>query len=922
MNTIVFVCCTSLCGYAEFQPSDPFYGAVSVDGGAFSFESTQDRDFDNIPDDWVRRKGEGFPAYVYAQIDRQRGYDGRQSLRFDVNGGKAVMYSNVIDIDPGFSYVFHGVIRTQRLKNSAAAYTVSFLNHKRQRVQRYVSPVVSGTHQGWVNVRIDTMLPKADVRFAVIGCHLLQGEKLDIQGSVWFDDIWLGRLPQLKLESNFSTRFRERDADVNITSIVSGLDTERQYELQLKMFNNADVLLKEERQRLEMDEPEPAVIDDGSTPAIKKIASEKTNHWKLAPQDYGFYRVESILLRDGDPILTEQSTFAVIDMVHDTSPGEFGWTIAQGINEQRLEELPAAAAQGGINWLKYPLWKSVFDADPLLATNLSQKFESLQYQGISTVGLLDDPPSDIRNQFAENWTGIGEVFSLPSSFWSPSLIQVMARYSSQVHHWQLGGEHDYSFVGISPLPSILENVKHELDRVGRDTLVGMSWNWQSPLPERGTMRNGFLSLSSSADESPEDLKTRLDSTAKSDIPRWVLIRPVDKSTTQTKDDLATRNGDLIKRMLYAKIGGADVIFADDVFNKEHGMMNPDGSPTLLFLPWRTTSLALKGAQFLGSFDLPGGSTNYVFARDDEAVVAIWNDRPTTEVIALGSAAEAYDVWGMKQPLSTLDATQNQEISVTPLPLIIRHCSSPLVRWIMAAHLEKGRLASRTTEQEDALIGVNTFDLGVNGKIRFNVPREINGKPKNWDIIPHDGWTFQIAPGEEYRLPLRLTLPPNTGQGIEDVTVDFDINADVRYVFRVYYRYQVGLGDVTMRVVERVNTVKNQLEVEQIITNNTSPAEVLDFNCSLHIPGERRQKKLVTNLGKGQDRKTFLLPHADALMGKELWLRAEQIGGSRILNYRWMVGDHIEILESDPRNDEEFTNRPATVNNTGTRTLMP
>lgn len=898
MNAFIFVCCTTLCGFAEFQPNHPFYGAVPVDGGAFSFETSQDRDFDNIPDDWVRRKGDGYPVYVNAQIDRQRGYDGKQSLRFDVNGGDAVMYSNVIPIHPEFSYVFQGFIRTQGLKNSGATYTVSFLNHKRQRVQRYVSPVVSGTHSGWVPVRIESMLPQSDVRFAVVGCHLLQGDTLDIEGTVWFDDIWIGRLPHLLLESNFSTHYRERNAPVDIKSTVSGLDSERRYDLQMKMYDNTGQLLYEVRRPLEL-MTRDAEEDKETTetdPVEAKIARRIDEHWRLPPQKYGFYRVESILLRDGDPVLTEETTFAVLDLVNEVKQGEFGWTVSRSIDAGRLDELLHASMQGGINWLKYPLWKSVFDPDPLLATHLSQKFELMQYQGIQTVGMLDDPPFDIRSKFADDWMGISEVFSLPPSFWSPSLIQVMARYSSQVHHWQLGGEQDYSFIGMNQLPTIVGNVKHELDRVGRDTLVGLSWNWQSPLPEQRTIRNGFISISSSERQSPEELLERLKATAKSGVPRWVLIRPLELSKAKSKEELAARNGDLIKRMMYAKIGGADAIFVDDVFNTERGVMNHDGSPTLLFLPWRTTALALKGTRFLGSFQLPGGSANYVFARDDEAVVVIWNEKPTTEVIALGDSAVAYDIWGMKQELPSLPGTNNQEIQATPLPLIIRHCSSPLVRWIMAVRLAEGRLASRTTEQEDALLGVNTFDQGVNGKVKFNIPREINGKEKDWDIDPHDGWKLQVAAGEEFRLPLRMTLPPNTGLGMEDVSIDFEVTSDKTYIFRVHKHYQVGLGDVTMRIIERINKAENRLEIEQIITNNTSPVEVLDFNCSLHIPGERRQKKMVTKLGTGQDRKYFTLPNADQMMGKELWLKAEQIGGSRILNHRWAVGDHLEILE--------------------------
>jgi hypothetical protein len=46
---------------------------------------------------------------------------------------------------------------------------------------------------------------------------------------------------------------------------------------------------------------------------------------------------------------------------------------------------------------------------------------------------------------------------------------------------------------------------------------------------------------------------------------------------------------------------------------------------------------------------------------------------------------------------------------------------------------------------------------------------------------------------------------------------------------------------------------------------------------------------ITRLGRGEDRKIYVLPDAESLRGKELWLRAEQVDGLRVLNYKWTVG---------------------------------
>jgi hypothetical protein len=51
------------------------------------------------------------------------------------------------------------------------------------------------------------------------------------------------------------------------------------------------------------------------------------------------------------------------------------------------------------------------------------------------------------------------------------------------------------------------------------------------------------------------------------------------------------------------------------------------------------------------------------------------------------------------------------------------------------------------------------------------------------------------------------------------------------------------------------------------------------------------QRIVTKLGNGRDTQVYTLPGADSLKGQELQLRAQQIGGQRILNLRWKVGEN-------------------------------
>lgn len=871
------------CVLAGADAYDPFTGADEV--LRFSFENAPerpydgDRDFDGSPDDWSRRKGDGFPAYVKAGIDRTRGFNSPQSLRVDVNGGQLTLYSPLNElvgrIDSRHAYVFQGCIRTQLLQNDAALLSVSFLNHKRQRVQRFLSQPVNGTHEDWQTVEIGPVTPREDVRFVVIGCHLVHGKKMDVQGAVWFDELWLGRLPQLSLVSNFQTHFKHPQAPILIESRVSGLDAGRDYKIAFRMEGSDGKIVDQVTRPLEADATREEDRDELET------VPRPPEQWQLPPQDYGYYRVHASLYRDEELIVERETSFAVMDLVDSQhESGEFGWSVEDDVFDIDHEGLSDVAAQSGINWIKLPLWKSVTGQDSGHAGRVSRMLDQLVQKRIAPIGVLSDPPDELRSRFARDWSGVSELFTMPPHFWSPSLDQVVAKYSSHVRHWQLGGERDVSFVGMTRLGDTIESVRREINRIGRDAHVGLHWDWDSPLPTRSELPRTFLSLDrrmhSSGPLDDAELTERLRQSAETEIPRWVLLEPLGKSHPEQ-----IRGADLVKRMVAAKIGGAQGIFAADVFDQEHGLLKPNGAPALLFLPWRTTALALQGTELLGSMTMPGGSHNYVFAREGEAVVILWNSEPATEKIYLGERVEMIDIWGVKRRARVDRETGQQIIPVTHIPLILRGCSEPVARWRQAVQFEKGRLPSAHAVHRDQLLGRNTFSQGVSGEIKLNLPRDWEGEPAQW--------TTALSLGEPFRLPTNLTLPANASLGKVDLSIDFDISAERQYKFRVYRPYEVGLDDVKLFIIEE-RLPDDTLRVEQVIVNNTDPLEVLNFECSLFLLGRKRKTKTVIKLERETSRKEFLFPNATELLDKPARLRVEQTDGPRVLNKQWVVGE--------------------------------
>ncbi len=373
---------------------------------------------------------------------------------------------------------------------------------------------------------IGPIVPHDDVHFVVVGCHLAPTSRSDIRGAAWFDDLWMGELPLFSLDSNFQTHFREHDSPVVITSHVDGLDPRRTYRLDVEVADAegkrvAATAFDLTRKNI------PEKPAESGKPLDPRTKKEKPIDWTLGAQPHGFYAVGAVLSQDGKPILSKRTSFAVMDSLSDVSDqGEFGWTIRRASDMPALKELAELASQAGINWLKYPLWESVSDFNSAAAnsgsssggqtptpTQISAFFEELSLRHITPVGLLNEPPRELRNQFARDWAGVSELFTMRTEFWRESIEKVIARYSSHVRHWQLGEEGDESFVGMSAqnLSQTVARVKSEFDRIGRDTRIGVHWNWETPPPRRSDVRGIFPSISTRQQLKENELVTKLKS---------------------------------------------------------------------------------------------------------------------------------------------------------------------------------------------------------------------------------------------------------------------------------------------------------------------------------------------------------------------------------------------------------------------------
>ncbi len=878
----------AIAGFAV-ERHDPYVHATPV--VEWSFDADEDRDFDDQPDDWTRRRGPGFPRYVHASVERGRGRLDKSSLRFEANGGRAAFYSPKVRIDDQYTFLFEGYVRTQALQHDAGLVTVSFLNHAHERVAEYRSRAVTGTHSGWVRIRVGPMRPPAGARFAVVACHLVPRDRHDFRGVCWFDDLRLLRTPRLTLTSNYDEQFVDREAGVLARAFVGGVEDEADHRVKMSIRNAAGaVVVETERPLAEATRVDPADSPDGSPRTTSTVS--RVLEWATPPQEYGFYTIHAVLLREGVPVLEERTSFAVVDLEERRKFGEFGWSaLGPEIANVDVDRFANVVSQAGVHWVKHPVWKLSTDGSQDERKRVSRLFAALQQQHVRVVGVFQEPPAELRGKFADDWTGVAEVLSMPPDVWAASLDPVLADYASEVAEWQLGGDDDGSFVGLQRLDEVHRNAKKAVDRIGRNSRIGFPWTWRTERPSSPALAGSFFSLLENDPVAAPEFEAGARQSSSGLGSRWVVLKPLGKSGHA----LDQRAADLVKRMVVARVAGVDAVFAYDVFDEEHGLLNGDGSPRRLFLPWRTTANALTGATYLGRMRLPGRSVCHAFARDEEGILVVWNESSQAaesgveEQVFLGEEAYVLDVWGRPTRLGGRNEVAGQTLVVGPEPQIVRGLSAGLLGFRLSVHPENVRFDSSTARQSETFRGVNAFDQGVNATATLVLPEDWEAEPREWKL--------QLAADEPFELKSFVELPPNATLGDVPVAVDFEVVGDRPYRFRVHHDLHVGLDELLLKIVDR-RLPDGRLEIEQVTVNKTDPVEVLDLDCTLFVPGAKRQRQYVTKLGRGEDRRIYHVPNADAHRGQEFWVRARQVRGRRVLNYRWIVGENWDEESAD------------------------
>jgi hypothetical protein len=890
-----------------------------------TFGDDWDVNYDGWPDRWVRKTGPGLPHYVNVAIKDDETAVGKKCLQIDLDGAAAEVESPPIRVMPRFSYVFECQLNNTGLKHSAVVVTLNFCDSTGRVLQTEKAEPVAVT-KGWHQLTLGPVEPRDPaITRVVIGLQVQRGAKGDLQGHVALADVWLARSPRIDVSTNSTCNVYTELTGVEVQCALSGI-REQNTEIDFQLLDGTN----KEIERKHVQVTGKLIVDDASrnaevTDGGKGPAGyECTAKWRPKIPDYGFYSVVVLMkgpqspAKNADP--ERQLDSRTVDLVvvpplpvQMPRRGEFGWTLPDADRPLPFQDLSWLLPKVGINWVKLPLWYDA--ASPRRGDELIRFVELLGASNIDVVGIIDKPPTQMNATGRPHKpTSIAEVLSQDSPTWAAALEPVMTRLSLRVRWWQIGSDYDTSFASLKELNKRIADLRTVLFRFGQDVRLGMSWDWSTANAHAGSVRWDFEQLCTEKQPADAKFEQLLAMPRRNSARRWVMVEPPAKAPAGQDPAIAyeRRAMEFVRRLIAAKVSGADAIIVAKPFNDENGLMRANGMPADLLLPWRTTAAMLGGSQYIGQMQLPNGSENRIFLRGDgQVVMVVWNHEPTQEVLYLGEHIQQIDLLGRSKPAPGLK--KEQAIDVGPTPSFVLGLHEAVARWRMDAEFERRQVPSIFGKSHhNSLHFKNYFPQGVGGTVKIVIMQdpqaetpagqESNVQPSfaadRWSIDPPQT-TFQLAANAEMKFAFDVQLK-SVWYGRKPVRVDFTIEADEKIEFSIYRYLEIGTQDLTLDVKSHLDK-EGTLIVEQTMTN--SAARTTDFKCSLQAVGHRPQRRQVYRLGKNPDRKIYQIPNGRDLVGKELWLRLEEVNGLRTLKYRFIAEGELPPPKSaTPRPD--------------------
>ncbi|MCA9193619.1 MAG: hypothetical protein KDB03_17730 [Planctomycetales bacterium] len=895
----------------------------------WDFQRDSDRDFNQFPDGWQRRRDRQHPAYVgmsiiarnpamtdavlEAQGTLSRLWNAWESkewnpgyipevtprglsklldefvldncLEISMNGGSAEIISPAFDIDPRFTYALKVAIQSEDLIGRDARAELRLYDDLDQFVFSVSTPEVTG-NTNWTLLASPVSSNKEQARPRFGRVHLIVESKdpQRVYGKARFDNVSVLRLPNLSLQSDLHRQIATPNEEFRTICNVRGV-AELKSEVRFQLLDYQNRLIVEES--LPLIESDFTPNRNSREEQTGKPSAEQPHYivkkkfeshvfdaqavWNLTLKQPGLYKVRVYL---GEELAeSQQSTILLAAMEKEeiASAGPFGWSIPTIESPGLLELIPDLASEFGAGWIKLPVWLPKNDLK--YSDQLVRCIERLRNQNVNCVGIIDEPPAEDRILFGDTIKSlyISLVFQ-DSKIWEPLIEPTMNRMGMRLNWFQLGSDNDLSLMSSPKMTAIVDSVRSRLQLFCQRLNLVVPWSWLQS-PEEGAW-NALQFATDPPLTAWELANYAAAEGSSSKTESWCTLAPLNASQYSLLD----RVRDLTERTIAIRRAGIHVATVPDALNPKNGLFTEELSVGELLLPWRTLVSQLGTASYVGQVQLPNESPNFAFEHGAQSVVILWNDKETVERFFWGDGAIATDIWGAELPMNKVMTSwgfPEHELTVGPWPILIRNVDSNFLHWNLNLQLKLTNLANTLTARQNIPIEVqNAFPNSATGKVFLRSDSLLSNGVSSWRV--------QLGSNTQQQVEIPIEVRGDASAGNHVLRFDFDLNAGQEYKFSIFRSIVLGDGTVEMTWTSSpINEDLQQVRVE--IRNNTD--ESVSFDCKFFPVGKPYQRFMILNATPGISLHSYQLRVPSWQPQEEIWIRCEQFESGRLLNYR-------------------------------------
>ncbi len=830
----------------------------------------------------------GFPHYSKGELDTRHHRSGSYSFKLVPDGGSLGFEYDKrrIRARPGSDFQVTAYVHLEGAENCRAQLSCALTD----RVGRIIrgslhnSKPISQFDQagnGWT--RLDVYVPGnfPEARFITLSLWLLQeaqwnqqeqeGTRIfrkDVKATAWFDDITIYQLPRVILRTDRPSNIFAGDETAQLQVEVEGVGSlDYEVHLSVRSSDGKKILSK--------------------TWVLSGVEAE-TKPTMLNDLPAGLYKAKLEILSADMLVATRQLTFAKLaepDGVMAGSGQGFGVII---MDEKGGDWNTAINMTRMLNakLLKLPVWRRQAEMGGAIFSekNFDLKLINLQKQKIEVVATFHEVLDELALKMDVGRRSLLDVLSQDVQFWRPQVAFVLAQYARQVPYWQIGGDFQKEQVWDPRIRLVVDTMRQEFDELVNNTVMAVPLNCMYEV-KRDQIGTNNVALQIPTSIAPQEIPAYLEDCRNRGLEHiWATIEHLDADKYDREQLLI----DFVKRIAYAKKGGAQAIFIEHPWQQRKYNARMVTEPTELYPVFRTLANELGSTHYVGQFDIAPGVPALIFDRDGQGCLLTWNTRydpqsgkePTQHQLYLGEAPTMTDIFGNRtKPPGRNGITR---LKLTQWPVILSNVDSRIAMLRANLELIPKVIDASISRQRLRLKFVNPFNSTISGSLRFIIDER---RHRNWLVDP-PMLNFILNPHQQFEQEITMKFPSSELGGRKTLDAVINIDADRNYNIKTSIPFEIRLFGVDVSIfTRRVN--QSDLLINQVVTNDSD--KEISLNSFVDLPDQDRMERVIARLQPGATvTKSYLIRDAEKWLGRIIRIGLYDPKGTKRINY------HIDI----------------------------